>query len=304
MMFAPGDRLFAPIAEFALYWTQSAKAGQEMTMDGVTELKPQEPESGPERERSTIGFSYTDLDAAVELVRGVHSAGGNACDYDQLAAELKMEAKGGGFRLRVSGAQMFGLVTYERGRISLTDLGRQMLDSPQERAARVAAFLTVPLYAKVYEQFKGSPLPPQAGLERAIEAMGVGGKVKDKARQVMLRSAKQAGFLDAAPDRLVKPASRQESAVDKPTGNAEGGNDSATGRAGGPAGGEGGGRDHPLIQGLLMTLPAPGSEWSADERVNWLTMASSIFTMIYKGGQAKIQISMTTTKTGDTTSAG
>lgn len=173
-----------------------------------------------------------------------------------------------------------------------------------QRAARVAAFLTVPLYAKVYEQFKGSPLPPQAGLERAIEAMGVGGKVKDKARQVMLRSAKQAGFLDAAPDRLVKPASRQESAVDKPTGNAEGGNDSATGRAGGPAGGEGGGRDHPLIQGLLMTLPAPGSEWSADERVNWLTMASSIFTMIYKGGQAKIQISMTTTKTGDTTSAG
>jgi hypothetical protein len=265
-------------------------------MESVTELKPQEQESGSERERSTIGFTYTDLDAAVDLVRGVHNAGGTACDYDQLAAELKMEAKGGGFRLRVSGAQMFG-------RISLTDLGRQLLDSPQERAARVSAFLTVPLYAKVYEQFKGSPLPPQAGLERAIESMGVGAKVKDKARQVLLRSAKQAGFFDAAPDRLVKPAMRQEAVADKPPGALDGADQPGVNRAGGSTGGGGGGRDHPLIQGLLMTLPAPGSDWSADERVNWLTMASSIFTMIYKGGQSKIEISMANTKMGESTSA-
>lgn len=271
-------------------------------MDGVAELKPQETEPSSERERSTIGFSYTDLDSAVELVRGVHSAGGNACEYDQLAAELKMEAKGGGFRLRVSGAQMFGLVLYERGRITLTDLGRQLLDRPEERAARVAAFLTVPLYGKVYEQFKGRPLPPQAGLERAIEAMGVGPKVKDKARQVMLRSAKQAGFFDAAADRLVKPAIRHDWASEKLASGNVSVEDAAAGAV--PSlGGGGGGRDHPLIQGLLMTLPAPGSDWSAQDRVNWLTLASSIFTMIYKGNNAAIQIGMNN-KTGETSSAG
>jgi hypothetical protein len=30
-----------------------------------------------------------------------------------------------------------------------------------------------------------------------------------------------------------------------------------------------------------MTLPAPCGEWSAQDRVNWLTMAASIFKMIY-----------------------
>ena len=46
-------------------------------------------------------------------------------------------------------------------------------------------------------------------------------------------------------------------------------------------GGGGGGDQHPLIQGLLVTLPPPGGEWSSQERVNWLTMAASIFKMIY-----------------------
>lgn len=45
--------------------------------------------------------------------------------------------------------------------------------------------------------------------------------------------------------------------------------------------GGGGGRDeppsgehHPLIQGLLITLPQPGSEWDMDARKSWLAMAN------------------------------
>ena len=41
-----------------------------------------------------------------------------------------------------------------------------------------------------------------------------------------------------------------------------------------------------MIQGLLMTLPEPGAAWAAQDRVNWLTMASSIFKMIYTGDDA------------------
>ncbi|MGQ3001108.1 MAG: hypothetical protein ACT6UH_11805 [Hydrogenophaga sp.] len=274
-------------------------------MESVTEIKPAEAEPTSERERSTIEFPYTDLDNAAEVVRGVHHAGGTACDYDQLAAQLKVEAKGGGFRLRVNGAKTFGLINYERGgRISLTELGRQLTDPQQERAAKAAAFLSVPLYLKVYEQFKGSPLPPQAGLERAIEAMGVGQKVKDKARQVMLRAAKQAGFFDAAQDRLVKPSIRQDSGADKggsstPNNREEG---KTNGNGGGAGGDGGGGQEHPLIKGLLMTLPAPGGVWSPQERVNWLTMASSIFTMIYKGDPSTITITLATTTKGDANS--
>lgn len=275
-------------------------------MESVIELKQQDPESPTERERSTIAFPYSDLDAAVEVVRGVHNVGGTACDCDQLAVELRMEAKGGGFRLRVGGAQTFGVVNYERGgRISLTDLGRRLTDPQQERAARVAAFLAVPLYQRVYEQFKGGPLPPQAGLERALESMGVGSKVKDKARQVLMRSAKQAGFLDAASDRLVKPPLRQDAPPPPPSvPDSRDQEDRKPGKRGG--GSDVDGIDlHPLIQGILMTLPQPGSEWSSQDRANWLTMTNSIFTIIYKdkGDGSPITVSVNN-KNGATTSAG
>jgi hypothetical protein len=237
------------------------------------------------QERSTIQFPYLDLDAAIEVVRGVHNAGGTACDTDQLAAELKMEAKGGGFRTRISSAQTFGLVNYERGgRVSLTELGRQSIEPSTERLARMNAFLTVPLYSKVYEQFKGGPLPPQAGMERAIGAMGVGSKVRDRARQALLRSAKQAGFFDAAPDRLVKPSIKSEPPprVEQVTNDKKNDND----------GGDGGNGLHPLIKGLLQTLPKPGTEWDVQGRLDWLNMANSILKMIYTGGKTPGEISL------------
>ena len=169
-------------------------------MESTSEVKPMPSEPAAGNERSTVEFPYSDLDSAVEFVKGVHRAGGNACESDQLAAELGLEAKGGGFRLRITGTQMFGLITYERGgRITLTDLGKQMVDPPQERATRVQAFMSVELYQKVFEQFKGGPLPPQAGLDRALVSLGVGSGVKEKARQVMMRSAKQGGFLSTPP---------------------------------------------------------------------------------------------------------
>lgn len=275
-------------------------------MDNAAEVKVlSEPTTG--NERSTVEFPYTDLDSAVEVAKGVHRAGGNACESDQLAAELGLEAKGGGFRLRVNGCQTFGLITYERGgRITLTELGKQMVDPAQERQARVQSFLSVELYQKVFDQFKGGPLPPQAGLDRALVTMGVGSGVKEKARQVMMRSAKQGGFLEYAQDRLVRPSIKGE----QPKAREQDSHDSdappAFDRSGGIGGGGGGGSEsagagqrHPLIQGLLMTLPSPGSDWSTQDRVNWLTMASSIFKMIYtEQSPSSINIS-----TGGSTSA-
>lgn len=273
----------------------------------VKQLQPQVAATG--NDRSTVEFPYTDLDSAIEVVKGVHGAGGNACESDQLAAELGLEAKGGGFRQRINGAKIFGLLTYERGgRITLTDLGRQMVDPASERTARAQAFLAVELYQKAHDQFKGGPLPPQAGLDRALVAIGVGAGVKEKARQVMMRSAKQAGFLEYAPDRLVKPALKGE--VPKPKeADSEGdgmqtpGPKNGGGGNGGNGGGNGGngGEQHPLIRGLLVTLPEPGKEWSGQDRLDWLTMAASIFRMIYKGQACDIEIKLK--QTGGPTSA-
>jgi hypothetical protein len=279
-----------------------ARRGLEMTMESQPEVKPIAPETaGGGNDRSTVDFPYTDLDSAVEVAKGVHAAGGNACDSDQLAAELGLEAKGGGFRQRIGGAKTFDLITYERGgRITLTDLGRRMVDQPQERASRAQAFLAVELYQKVFEQFKGGPLPPQAGLDRALVSLGVGAGVKEKARQVMMRAAKQAGFLEYAADRLVKPSIKEEQRSGDQAGQDQ--PEKPLNRGGGSGAGGGGGTQHPLIDGLLLTLPKPGDNWAASDRANWLTMANSIFKMIYKGDAEGIEITMKT-KTGGATSA-
>lgn len=254
-------------------------------MESSPKIDPATTQSeGATNNRSTIEFPYGDLDASVEVARGIHNAGGNSCDNDQLAAQLKMEAKGGGFRLRINSAQSFGLVTYERGgRVSLTNLGRAALDATTEKKARMDAFLNVPLYKKVFEDFKGGALPPQAGLERAITVMGVGPKVADRARQVMLRSAKQAGFFDQATDRLIKPIIKDNGTPPPPPPPGE--EEDKNKHRNGGGGGGGGDELHPLIRGLLETLPTPGGVWSAQERLDWLSMANSILKMIYKPGQ-------------------
>jgi hypothetical protein len=112
----------------------------------------------------------------------------------------------GAFRLRVSTAATFGLTENERGEVKLTTLGRRIADPTQEAPARVDAFLTVPLYLSVYENFKGYTLPGAAAIEKYMRDVGVSSKQTDKARQVFLRSARQANFFEHGEDRLVKPA--------------------------------------------------------------------------------------------------
>ena len=46
---------------------------------------------------------------------------------------------------------------------------------------------------------------------------------------------------------------------------------------------------HPFIQGLLQTLPEPGSEWPLDEQATWLETAAHIFGLMYQR-RGKIQI--------------
>jgi hypothetical protein len=230
-----------------------------------------------ERGRSTIEFPYFDLDDAVNIAKSVHGLSGPSCMKEQLAGRLNMAADGGGFSIKLSAARMFGVLQLERGQVNLTDLGIRLTDLQQEKSARVEAFLKVPLYNKVYELFKGRALPPRDGLEGTMENLGVAPKQKDKARQVFLRSAKQAGFFDMSADRLVMP----------PTSASGNGKSGIVVRP--PSGGVPSQvalpqelNRHPFIQGLLQTIPPEGSEWTVEDRAKWLQGAASIFDVIYK----------------------
>lgn len=249
----------------------------EAVKQSVDSKPVQAAETTDERERSTISFPYNDLDDVVNVAKAVHAVGGSSCQWDQLAAHLGQTSTSGTFRLRMLAAKTFGLLTYDKGIVTLTSLGTRICDTQQEQAARADAFLAVSLYGRVYEQFKGASLPPSAGLESAIVSMGVAPKQKERARQVLQRSAKQAGFFNYGADRLVMPSIKASAAaVPAPELDAE-----PDAKKNKKEEHDDEGR-HPLIEGLLKELPEPQTEWTTEDRKKWLEMASTIFNVIYK----------------------
>jgi len=156
------------------------------------------------RTQSTIVFPYDDLKNAAEVARVTHDAGGKLT-FDQLAARLSQTATSGAFRLKVSAARIFGLVTTAKGTITVTDLGSQIADERTSEAAKAQAFLNAPLYRALHDRFKGLALPGDKGIETAMVDLGVAPKQATTARQVFQRSADVAGFFAHGRDRLVTP---------------------------------------------------------------------------------------------------
>src|SRR5262245_17269361 len=123
--------------------------------------KATKPKAVRERSTSTISFPYRDLEAGISVARAMHDAGGVSLSPDQLAGVMKLQAGSGNFVIKVATARIFGLVASNQGRYELTDLGFEILanEEARRRTARSQAFLKVPLYRKVYDEFKGKQLP-------------------------------------------------------------------------------------------------------------------------------------------------
>jgi hypothetical protein len=128
-----------------------------------------------------------------------------------------------------------------------------------QKAARAEAFLSVPLYRRVYDEFKGKQLPPRLhGLQQAFAKFGVSSKQTRNARLAFDKSATQAGFFSAGPDRLIEPIIGGAISPIGPTGPGSSGPSQVRLHAASLSVGESGavlGLD-PLIQGLLRRLPS------------------------------------------------
>lgn len=246
-----------------------------------TQTETEQPENdGDEKggwERSSIGFPYTPLGEVLDMAAAIQgNVGSGIMSDDQLAPAIKMSHKSSGYRSRLSAARMFGVIESGDGGHRLSDLGKRVVDEKQARAAKADAFLNVPLYRRVYDEHKGSTIPPVAALEREFLGFGVAPKQTARARQVFERSAEQAGYFEVGKDRLVRPTVRQGDVVDPEAAP----DDADKGKGGGgepPKDGL-----HPFIQGLLKTLPPKeGDNWSLPDRAKWLRLAASAFDMIY-----------------------
>lgn len=245
--------------------------------------------------RSTIAFPYLDLDIAIEVAQAIFQrAGINTCPLDELAAELGQTTTSGNFKLKTSTCRLFGFADKDgQSGVRLTDLGVRLVENHNLREVKATAFLNVPLYAKVFEMYRGRLLPPSKALEREMQSVGVSAKQTDKARHAFQRSAKQAGFFESGEDRLVRPRSgaattpEDESPLDPPSEPKFSGNNSASTRNG--AGSDGGSsydlpRIDPIILGLLRKLPEASEVWPIDQRKLWLEILENTFNLIYEDG--------------------
>lgn len=246
-----------------------------MTEPSLEALDQPKPEEAPQRERSTIGFPYGDLDDGIEVTRALRELGDSA-EHAQLAPKLGYSTvENGAYQQKLATARHFGLVNTSKEGVNLTPLGHRLADPTQASAARAEAFLNVPLYRAVYDQYKGYPLPPSnIGLEAVLVKLGVANKQKDKARQALQRSADQAGFFSQGRERLVAPAifTTTPPPEEKPRDEDRGGK-----------GGNGDGTKLPtLVQGLIEKLPLDKGSWSKDERDQWIKAAELIVDMVFK----------------------
>lgn len=228
------------------------------------------------RERSQIEFPYTDLGQAEDLARKLMERGGGVAEPAQLAAWMDQSASGGTFKSRLSAARMFGLIGGDRETVRITDDGRDVLDPDKALPVRCKAFLRVPLFEAMFQKNNGYALPPAAAIERQMLDLGVPTKQKERARQVFMKSASTAQFIDPASGRLSKPAvpaSAAEPPPSPPPPVLRGG------------GGDGGGSAyHPFIQGLLDELPVADDfpKWDIEEQAEWLRTAAGIFKLMSK----------------------
>lgn len=232
-------------------------------------------DDGQGRQRSTIAFPYAGLNEAVDVAKAIYDhVGSGECDDDQLAAWLDLSARSSGYRVRLSAARMFGVIkTVSAGTHTISDLGMEIVDPNKTREARVRAFLNVPLFGAFFDRWKSRQLPPPAALERELVGLGVAEKQRDRARQVLERSALQAGFFEKGKDRLVRPGFVSPLPSDTHQQNTDGG--------GGDGGGGNGPPLDPVIRGLIDKLPTPGSVWPAEKRKLWLTILENSFQLVY-----------------------
>lgn len=275
-------------------------AGEKVDFDAA-KTSSEAGKSANEKERSTIGFPYYDLKAAEEVAQAVYArAGISSCPLDELAAEMKVTMSGN-FRLKNAAAKLFDLVDKDGvSALKLSDIGLRLVDKSAEAEARANAFMAVPLYSALYELYRGKLLPPTKALEREICNLGVSVKQATKARQIFQSSAKHAGYFDSGEDRLVRPRVSGTSAaseqIERP--EAEERSNSYEEPVASDRKRGGGGNDsgyHPFVEGLLQSMPEPGTLWTIEGRAAWLETAANVFKLMYQG-DGKITVSAEASK--------
>lgn len=157
------------------------------------------------RAHSRIRFPPASLDRAIRAATAIQKSDESRCSFDELAELLDVPITTSTFRTTISAMRTFGLVRVSDDSLELTDLGMEIIDPTRQEAAIAKAFLTVPLFRAIHDAYGDHALPPTDELEEKIRSLGVTDRSATRARQILLRSARIAGFFQ---EKGAVPASR------------------------------------------------------------------------------------------------
>lgn len=240
--------------------------------------------------KSETQYPYFDLNDSIEVAKAVHERGGGNCSRAQLAAFLNYKTtRSGTFISRIYAAKQFGLVEFSGDSISTTDRGNRVLHpvfAEDEAAARIEAFLSIPLFSRVFETFDGKQLPADVGLQNLLQnRMGIVPDRVKPALRVLMQSAEQAGFFETTGNksRMIKPIVSQQQAAKPDAQHAERSKPEPT-QDQKPSSGTGDGGPpgvHPALVAILRELPRSGTEWPKSKKDRFIVGFRGILDIVY-----------------------
>ncbi|MDP3778678.1 MAG: hypothetical protein Q8R30_01350 [bacterium] len=139
------------------------------------------------------------LEEAIGLIGIVSKLGRKNVSEKAVAAETGKSITNSGFLGRVSSAKQFGIISKEGGKLSLTQLGNEILfplDEATKAEAVKKAFMMPTLYKELVDAFGGTKLPEYGSLgNRLINDYGIEAGAKDVAAKNFIKSAEYADVI-------------------------------------------------------------------------------------------------------------
>lgn len=167
------------------------------------------PSTAPQK-RSDVYFPSRDLADSLAVAKTLYGKGGGKATGDALAVYLGYKSThNGAYLARIGAARGFGLIVKSGDTLALSARAQQILMPTYPEQAHqglVEAFLSIELFKRVYEDFKGKELPPDFGMKNALRnTYKVVPTRIDLALKVLKDSAEDAGFFAASKNHLIMP---------------------------------------------------------------------------------------------------
>lgn len=171
-----------------------------------------------QKRRSRLYPRY-DLQEAIHFIKLLETMGGEGVSEQAVASSLGKGVNNSTFHGRLSAAKQFGLLVEEKGRLSLTEVGRRIVrpsEPAQSGEALRVAFTRPSLYGELIRAFQGRVLPEPSYLcNRLVNEYGIEAGAKERAAKNFLNSAKYANLVQNG--ILVTEAVAQDGKADTET---------------------------------------------------------------------------------------